>query len=106
VEVSASSTPVTDALRQRDAWRAANLGMPLPFVLHSEGDQGSREGSNVVHGEGLSSSADTGDTLHHDKWPSIEESIQLGKGAQRRLMMITQKFSEWYVGASGYHPTT
>jgi hypothetical protein len=44
--------------------------------------------------------------MHHDKWPSIEESIQLGKGAQRRLMMIPQKFSEWCVDASGYHPTT
>jgi hypothetical protein len=85
---------MTDALRQRDAWRVANLGTPLPFALHSEGDQGSGEESSVVHGEGSSSSVETGDTLHHDKWPSIEESIQLGKGAQRCLTMIPQKFSE------------
>lgn len=41
-----------------------------------------------------------------DNWPSIEEGIQLGKGAQRRLTMVPQKFSDWCVDASEYHPTT
>lgn len=41
-----------------------------------------------------------------EDWPSLQEGIQAGKGAPRRLTLIPQKFSEWCVDASGYHPTT
>lgn len=46
------------------------------------------------------------ESLHPGDWPSLEEGFQVGKGAQRRLTLIPQKFSEWCVDSSGYHPTT
>lgn len=81
-----------------------------PSDLHStherlilEGEENSTEHS---HGGIVSSNNEHVGTLYQGIWPSIEEGNQAGKGAPRRLTMIPQKFNDWCVEASGYHPST
>ena len=72
----------------------------LPNLSPSSGE---RVGTIAVGDVGLEGAMSS---LQTEKWPSIGEGLRAGKGAQRRLTMIPQKFSEWCMDASGYCPTT
>jgi hypothetical protein len=69
-------------------------------------DSPESETIGALNGGSSSLSEHPGVPLHPVEWPSIEEGAQVGKGARRRLTLVPQKFSEWCVDASGYHPTT
>lgn len=103
---SAGDSVELELLRRRDAWHAINVGeFSLP-AKHTERFEDSGGEGVHIQGAGPISSGKTGDPLYFSNWTSIGEGIQAGKGARRRLTMIPQKFSEWCVDSSRYHPTT
>jgi hypothetical protein len=82
------------------------VGMsPFPSDQAEMGGDSGR-GLCAIIGGASSSLVGSGDSTLLDNWSSIEEAIQAGKGARRRLTMIPQKFSEWCIDDSGYHPMT
>lgn len=101
------ASAVSELLHRRDVWRANNVGESSSFVSrHAVGDEGrGRKVTDIVEGRS-SSSGKSGKVLQSSNWPSIGETFLVGKGAQRRLTMVPQKFSDWCVDASSYHPTT
>lgn len=93
-----------ELLRRRDEWRKANLGTPSSSLIPLGGKGTGGELGRARGGSSLSDFAEK--ALHPVDWPSIEERIHMGRGARKRLTLIPQKFSEWCVDLSGYHPTT
>lgn len=90
----------------RHDWRAQIIGESSPR-LHSD------LGESTVGDFGIpicrlpdSRLKDDDVAFSEEAWPSIEQGIRQGKGAQRRLTLAPNQHRDWIVDNSGYHPST
>lgn len=105
--------------RRRDIWHAANLGeQSTPrFGIEGatrEGDfagvatrEGNYDASIATPGvRGSSSNQGRLDTTPLGDWPTIDQSLHIGKRGHRRFTMAPGELKDWGVDESGYHPQT
>lgn len=91
---------------RRDAWRTKNVSKsssPGGCLQSSSGVPIVGELGNSLHS---SRPASDGALIPGEVWPTIEQGIRQGRGAQQRLTLAPNQHRDWIVDSSGYHPTT